>query len=125
MSSANDERDAQVVGLTKELTHAQISVGNDGQEASVDKVGPTSSAHIKEAREKGWAEPPKYDYEMLQRASKPTEENVDANVPEWAANAIKYEWKEDYGDLGPEHPQLEEILFRDAHKMKRGNEIQT
>ena len=46
-----------------------------------------------------------------------------ADVPTWAANAAKYEWADEYGDVGPEHKDLEKILFGDEHKMEQGNKF--
>lgn len=39
-----------------------------------------------------------------------TEQTKD--VPSWASNAMKYEWSDEYGDVGPPHPELEEQLFK-------------
>ena len=36
-----------------------------------------------------------------------------SSVPLWASGAAKYEWQEDYGDIGPPHPELEKQLFKD------------
>lgn len=30
---------------------------------------------------------------------------------EWAINAARYEWNDEYGDLGPKIPELEAMLF--------------
>ncbi|KAL8846889.1 MAG: hypothetical protein Q9221_008055 [Calogaya cf. arnoldii] len=44
-------------------------------------------------------------------------------VPEWAANATRYEWKDEYGDVGPEDPQLEQMLFQAEDKMEVGDQL--
>lgn len=41
----------------------------------------------------------------------------------WFANAAKYEWDDDYGDVGPKHEALENILFGDEHMMKQGEKF--
>lgn len=74
------------------------------------------------AREKGWTEPEGYDYSKynttplgppLATPGEGTESRQQQqDLPEWAANAAKYEWKDEYGDVGPANPQLEEMLFR-------------
>lgn len=65
------------------------------------------------ARDKGWTEPEKYDYS---RYAAPTEEAATGNpsydATPWASDARKYEWKEDYGDVGPEDEELEKMLYR-------------
>lgn len=83
----------------------------------------------KRVREAHWAEPQKYDYETYnaasntQRTAPAAEEGTAEEMPSWAANAIKYEWSDEYGDVGPEHKELERMLFGDEHKMERGTEF--
>lgn len=65
------------------------------------------------ARDKGWAEPEKYDYS---RYAGPTGDPADRShsfdgTP-WASDARKYEWKEEYGEVGPEDEELEKMLYR-------------
>lgn len=71
------------------------------------------------AREKGWVEPEKYDYAKYtaqpvravgEGAS--TETNAFGSDLVWASDARRYEWKEEYGDVGPEDKELEQQLFR-------------
>ncbi|KAI5296682.1 hypothetical protein KEM52_000006 [Ascosphaera acerosa] len=35
----------------------------------------------------------------------------DAMQPEWASSAAKYEWREEFGDVGPRNEALEKMLF--------------
>jgi ATP-dependent RNA helicase DDX3X len=71
------------------------------------------------AREKGRVEPKDYDYEKYVTVI-PSEKHVEngensqneQSIPEWAAKTAKYEWNDEYGDVGPENPHLEEQLFR-------------
>ncbi len=78
------------------------------------------------SREHGWSEPEKYDYESYNAGTREEREAVEAahEVPAWASNAMKYEWQEDYGDVGPEHPELEEMLFKDKNRMESGIEFE-
>ncbi|KAL4897535.1 P-loop containing nucleoside triphosphate hydrolase protein [Aspergillus ambiguus] len=74
-----------------------------------------ATAHV--AREKGWVEPAGYDYSKyalpkIEEEGAPDFPQERQDVPEWAAKAAKYEWKDEYGDVGPEIPELEEELFR-------------
>ena len=41
------------------------------------------------------------------------ESQYTADLPLWASGAAKYEWKEEFGDVGPAHPELEKQLFKD------------
>ncbi|KAL4884768.1 DEAD/DEAH box RNA helicase [Aspergillus karnatakaensis] len=79
------------------------------------------------AREKGWVAPEGYDYEKYTAAppGEKTGEDLqeDESLPQWAANAAKYEWKDEYGDVGPENPQLEEQLFRSEFINRTGLKI--
>lgn len=81
------------------------------------------------AREKGWVEPEKYDYAKyvtplpLDKPAEVGQVLEDEDVPEWAANAAKYEWNDDYGDIGPENPALEDQLFRNDFINRAGLRI--
>ncbi|KAK1144779.1 hypothetical protein N8T08_004790 [Aspergillus melleus] len=76
------------------------------------------------AQEKGWSKPESYDYTKyggnLPPLHKPSEEEPQLDLPEWAANAAKYEWKDEYGDVGPKSPELEEMLFRSEYINRAG-----
>lgn len=73
------------------------------------------------ARKAGWVEPEAYDYNAAaappgaQAVQDPNEE-----APAWAHNASKYEWQEEYGDVGPRIQELEEELFRSEFLNRRG-----
>ena len=77
------------------------------------------------AREHGWVEPQKFDYETYNAGSREEREAAEQarEVPAWASNAVKYEWSGEYGDIGPEHPELERELFKDQYKMQSGIEF--
>lgn len=65
------------------------------------------------ARDKGWTEPEKYDYSRYTGPSgDPAARNPDYDATPWASDARKYEWKEEYGDVGPEDEELEKMLYR-------------
>lgn len=76
------------------------------------------------ARQKGWSEPEQYDYSKYQTAvpvlEKPAEDADQAAPAEWAANAAKYEWNEEFGDVGPPNPELEQMLFRNEYVNRVG-----
>lgn len=81
------------------------AVGSDAGEAPVEGVlsgvGPNPEAAHKVARDKGWTDPVPFEYAEL----------ADKNHLEWAGVAIRYEWKDEYGDVGPAVPELEDQLF--------------
>lgn len=91
------------------------SVAGSGM-ASDDKpvfVGPAPADHVNRAtdpelvakiRAKGWGVPVEYDYKSLNIANR--------NERRFFADATRYEWKDEYGDVGPAIPELEEQLFR-------------
>ncbi|KAE8148109.1 putative DEAD/DEAH box RNA helicase [Aspergillus avenaceus] len=89
----------------------------------------TSSQNTKRAeaaREKGWVAPESYDYAKYNAGPplpNPSEEIPKEQLPEWAANAAKYEWKDEYGDVGPANPDLEEMLFRSEFINRTGLKI--
>ncbi|KAI9703333.1 MAG: hypothetical protein M1836_007899 [Candelina mexicana] len=72
------------------------------------------------ARPVGWVEPVAYNYDVY-NANTPEariaiENSVDA--PAWASGAEKYEWSDEYGDVGPAIPALEAQLFNSDRVME-------
>ncbi|KAF5014994.1 hypothetical protein F66182_13830 [Fusarium sp. NRRL 66182] len=63
------------------------------------------------ARDKGWTEPEKYDYSRYAGPDDPADRPSFDATP-WASDARKYEWKEEYGEVGPEDEELEKMLYR-------------
>jgi len=71
------------------------------------------------ARDKGWAEPQEFDYDAYNAFGKGT--GTDQVVKgDWSHNAEKYEWKEEYGDVGPPSAELEAQLFRSEFINRQG-----
>ncbi|TDZ51703.1 ATP-dependent RNA helicase ded1 [Colletotrichum trifolii] len=58
-----------------------------------------------------WAKPLKYDYDELAQQG-PIEQ---AN---WEGNNATYEWDNEFGDIGPKHPELELMLFGDPESRR-------
>lgn len=106
MTSAHDK--GAMEGMTKSMANANIQDLDAAQRS----------------REAGWAEPQKFDYNTY-NAPRPNKEEREANEenqvqPSWAANAAKYEWLDEYGDVGPRFDLLEQMLFRDEHINRTG-----
>ncbi|RHZ44385.1 DEAD/DEAH box helicase [Aspergillus thermomutatus] len=77
------------------------------------------------AREKGWVPPEQYDYAKYNTgpAEKPEEVTEETELPEWAAKAAKYEWNDEFGDVGPPNKELEDMLFRNEFINRTGLKI--
>jgi hypothetical protein len=78
------------------------------------------------ARKLGWVAPEEYSY-----ASSKVANSADASAtfdqgaqPQWAHEAAKYEWKEEYGDVGPAVPELEEQLFGNEYISRKGTKME-
>lgn len=67
------------------------------------------------AAEAGWAEKVPFDYEEYQRQC--------GDFADWHATGKVYEWSDEYGDVAPEIPQLEAILFGSDLRVKQGEHI--
>lgn len=75
------------------------------------------------AREKGWVPPQEYDYAKYtypDPSKDPAEGQGNSENPEWASNAAKYEWREEYGDIGPRNVELECMLFHNEFINRAG-----
>lgn len=62
----------------------------------------------KEAADHGWAATIPLDYEAIMNKDSSTAEG---SLPSWMANTGTYQWKDEYGELGPEDPELEKVIF--------------
>ena len=103
---------------TREMVDALPDVTNN---AATNGVGPVKNVEAaKEARDKGWVEPQEYDYSAAAAPPAGVAQAVDQGAPSWAHNAVKYEWQEDFGDVGPKIPELEEQLFRSEFLNRKG-----
>ena len=103
---------------TGEMASALPDVTNG---AVANGTGPVKNVEAaKEARDKGWVEPQEYDYSAAAAPPAGVAQIGDQGAPSWAHNAVKYEWKEDYGDVGPKIPELEEQLFRSEFLNRKG-----
>ncbi|KZF20464.1 DEAD/DEAH box RNA helicase [Xylona heveae TC161] len=76
----------------------------------------------------GWVEKSGYNYAAYNASTREEREAAQSSGatedgPAWAANAVKYEWSDEYGDVGPAHPELEKQLFQDENIMRIGNDI--
>ncbi|CAD6570316.1 MAG: hypothetical protein ASARMPREDX12_003449 [Alectoria sarmentosa] len=107
---------------------------NADDHALADMTNKIANVQVNEAaleRVKGakWGTPEGYDYtryttgpsDKTAPASEPDQPQADAST--WAANAVRYVWEEEFGDVGPQHKELERILFGDEHKMEQGEEF--
>lgn len=103
---------------TSDVAAALPDVTNGAAPQAVNRM--MNEEGLKHARGLGWVAPQSYDYTAKAPAAKITttsEENED-NVEElpkastWAHDANKYEWKEEYGEVGPRSESLEKELFR-------------
>ncbi|KAJ5251903.1 hypothetical protein N7489_002313 [Penicillium chrysogenum] len=97
--------DAPEVGDSA-AAEAASAVGSDVGEPPVagvlSGVGPNAEAAHQIARDKGWTDPVPFEYAELANSK---------DHLEWAGVAARYEWKGEYGDIGPRVPELEEQLF--------------
>lgn len=95
----------------------------DGMQGALDDisndVAAKNSDAVATAREKGWAEPSSYDYEEYGKEAKDATV-VDSTMPAWGHNAEKYEWKEEYGEVGPRNEDLEQMLYHSEFITRQG-----
>jgi ATP-dependent RNA helicase DDX3X len=66
-----------------------------------------------QARAHGWAAKTAFDYGKFTEARN--------NSVEWHSMSAKYEWKEEFGDVAPRLPELENILFGGEFVMRKGD----
>jgi ATP-dependent RNA helicase DDX3X len=116
---------------TQDLSAALPAISRpvEGTDA-VPKVNP---------QDHGWAERTAYDYITYNKSSKELlggQSNGGAQaagvnygaagsieVSDWASNGAVYEWSDEYGEIGPAFPDLENQLFGSECHVKSGLEF--
>ena len=87
---------------------------------------PTDKAEAAaKARAYGFVEPIKYDYTLYGVKTGNEADGEATSLPNfsWAASAAKYEYDEEYGEIGPRIPQLEQQLFTGEHIVRTGRYV--
>ncbi|KAH7057242.1 DEAD/DEAH box RNA helicase [Macrophomina phaseolina] len=115
---------------TADMRAALSEAGSDTPKAVASKppaIVPIEGA-AERAREHGFTAPVAYDYDAYKPSNKEEREAAVAEgryiEPGWAATAARYEWDDEYGEVGPEDAGLEEELFRHENVMRKGNAFQ-
>ena len=121
---------------------AEMSVANGAQPSAGP---PKNEEAIKAARDAGWVQRQAHNYaatapitvlngdedEAEPDAAPAAEGEAGDEDPmtsrhsttTWSHDAAKYEWKEEYGDVGPRDEKLEKDLFRGEHINRAGNKL--
>lgn len=113
--------------MSAALSEAGSNAGSDAPKPVISEPPPIVPIEgaAERAREHGFAPPVAYDYDSYNTMTKEERDAAAAEgryvEPGWAATAARYEWDDEYGDVGPEDPKLEEELFRHDNVMRKGN----
>lgn len=105
------------------MSNALADVTNKLAKAQVNE------AALERVKEANWGAPEGFDYVKYnagprdKTASASESDQLHGISSNWGANAAKYEWDDDFGDVGPEHDVLKQMLFGDEHKMEQGEEF--
>ena len=76
---------------------------------------PSREEDLARARAAGWRERSIFNYAVFQR--------MGGNDGNWLGQAQGYDWRDEYGEVGPQVPELEAKLFGGESKMKKGDRI--
>lgn len=74
------------------------------------------AAFKERAQEAGWVATQPVDYSVRQSSR-------DDETAHYLANSAVYEWNDEYGDVGPEVPELEEQLFGGHFRVRQGEHM--
>lgn len=128
--SSEPDKTFDTAEMSAALSEAGSNAGSDCDKPVASEPPPIVPIEgaADRAREHGFAPPVAYDYDNYNATTK---EQRDATLaegryiePSWAATAARYEWDDDYGEVGPPMPELEQELFRQETVMRRGNAFQ-
>jgi hypothetical protein len=76
----------------------------------------TKEERLQKAKDRGWTEATAFDYDEFQRTG--------GHDADYHGAAKVYEWSGDYGDVGPQVPELENILFGGEFQMRKGEHVE-
>ena len=102
---------------------------NDEAQARIMDAKEAGAPQAKNPQEHGWVPKTDYDYSTYMKSTKELAEAEAAakesaapgvEVGCWASNAAIYDWDDDYGDVGPRHPELEKQLFGSENHVRMG-----
>jgi len=116
-----------------EVAAALPEIANEAVVASEAPTPTEAPAQGRNPQEHGWVAQNSYDYSAYMMTSKELAESRAAAAAEdaglglgvetggdWASNAAVYEWNDEFGDVGPRHPELEKQLFGQDNHVKSG-----
>jgi ATP-dependent RNA helicase DDX3X len=83
----------------------------------VDEPKPTREQDIERARKYLFPEQIPFDYSTANVSAQ------EALALSWFSNAKVYEWKDDYGEVGPADAELEKELFQSQYHPEQGNQM--
>lgn len=86
-------------------------------QSSVTQFNIRNPEDLAAAREHGWMEDEKLDYDAFNAATSESK-------PTWASSARVYEWDGEQGDIGPPDAELEEQLFGGDEHIKAGTSLE-
>ena len=90
---------------------------------AIEEVPSGEVDDAKNPQKHGWVVKNAYDYDTYNKTTKELHEadhSMGVETGGWASNAVVYEWNEEYGDVGPEFPLLEQQLFGGEFRMTQG-----
>jgi ATP-dependent RNA helicase DDX3X len=91
---------------------------------TADQPAAEEAAEKKNPQEAGWVPKQSYDYDTYNKSGK---EMLDESIAlggiqrsQWASDAARYEWNDEFGDVGPRFEDLEKELFGDEFRPRQG-----
>jgi ATP-dependent RNA helicase DDX3X len=119
---------AEVAAALPEISPAVFPT-QENSESQVKDPKEVGAAQTKNPQEHGWVPKTDYDYSTYMKSTKELAEAEAAakesaapgvEVGGWASNAAIYDWDDDFGDVGPRHPELEKQLFGSDNHVRMG-----
>jgi hypothetical protein len=83
------------------------------------------------AKEHGWEEPVPYNYAVYNGSADRATDNLNGDIEHtvtfgesrWLSQAAVYEFDDEYGEVGPRNPALEQELYHDENRMITGEHV--
>ena len=114
LQSSNVRDNKPVSALTENWRSVRAEVAAIGEEEPNEDVERHPEDVKIDPQSNGWVPPESSDNVDS------TDQSSERLLPDWSSKARKYEWKDEYGDTGPEDTDLEKDLFEDTHRPQMG-----
>jgi ATP-dependent RNA helicase DDX3X len=127
MSSSWKPNDPALAWETKKMSDAVNEIESTINPTQDSTENAVLAKESRNPQALGWAAKSAYDYDAYNKTTQQLRNEDEArggNERSWASNAVRYEWNDEFGEIGPPLPELEKQLFGSEFHVRHGIEFE-